>query len=51
MAGRDYVDPMDVRAIAADVLRHRLSLSYEAQGDGKSADEVIERILSVVALP
>ncbi|WP_295892182.1 MoxR family ATPase [uncultured Vibrio sp.] len=51
MVGRDYVDPMDVRAIAADVLRHRLSLSYEAQGDGKSADEVIERILSVVALP
>ncbi len=51
MAGRDYVDPMDVRAIAPDVLRHRLSLSYEAQGDGKSADDVIERILSVVALP
>lgn len=51
LAGRDYVDPIDVRAIAPDVLRHRLSLSYEAQGDGKTADEVVARILDVVALP
>ncbi|TKZ19204.1 MoxR family ATPase [Shimia litoralis] len=51
MAGRDYVDPEDIRAIAPDVLRHRISLSYEAQGDGMSADQVIKRILSLVALP
>lgn len=50
LAGRDYVDPQDVRAIAADVLRHRIALSYEAQGDGKTADEVITRILELVAL-
>ncbi|MEM0949185.1 MAG: MoxR family ATPase [Pseudomonadota bacterium] len=49
--GRDYVDPADVRAVAHDVFRHRLSLSFEAQGDGKSADDVIEAILSLVALP
>lgn len=48
---RDYVDPEDVRAIAADVLRHRISLSYEAQGDGMSSEQVIDRILSLVALP
>lgn len=49
--GRDYVDPLDVRAVAPDVFRHRLGLSYEAQGDGRSADDVITEILSVVALP
>ncbi|TMV09051.1 MoxR family ATPase [Ruegeria sediminis] len=51
LQGRDYVDPEDVRAIAHDVLRHRISLSYEAQGDGMSSDGVIDRILSLVALP
>ncbi len=51
LVGRDYVDPIDVRSIVADVFRHRLTLSFEAQGEGKSADDVIERILSVVALP
>ncbi len=51
LAGRDYVDPEDVRAIAPDVLRHRLALSYEAQGEGVSADQVISEILAQVALP
>ncbi|KUJ85500.1 AAA family ATPase [Ruegeria marisrubri] len=51
MQGRDYVDPEDVRAIAHDVLRHRIALSYEAQGDGMSSDQVIDRVLSLVALP
>ncbi|MFY0617553.1 AAA family ATPase [Shimia sp.] len=51
MEGRDYVDPKDVQAIAPDVLRHRLTLSYEAQGTGVSADQVVAEVLSVVALP
>lgn len=51
MAGRDYVDPEDVRAIAPDVLRHRISLSYEAQGDGMDTDQIVQRILELVALP
>ncbi|MGF1563678.1 MAG: AAA family ATPase [Geminicoccaceae bacterium] len=51
LAGRDYVDPEDVRAIVADVLRHRLSLTYEAQGEGISADAVIAEIVRQVALP
>ncbi|UWQ89639.1 MoxR family ATPase [Rhodobacteraceae bacterium M382] len=49
--GRNYVDPVDVRAIAHDVFRHRISLSYEAQGDGVSIDKVIDEIVSLVALP
>jgi MoxR-like ATPase len=51
MSGRDYVDPEDVRAVAHDVLRHRLTLSYEAQGEGISADDVTDQLLSKVALP
>ena len=51
MQGRDYLDPEDVRAIAPDVLRHRLGLTFEAQGEGVSADRVVAEILSLVALP
>ncbi|MEM6634712.1 MAG: MoxR family ATPase [Pseudomonadota bacterium] len=48
--GRDYVDPLDVRAIVADVMRHRLGLSYEAQGEGVSPDDVVNEIVRQVAL-
>jgi MoxR-like ATPase len=51
LAGRDYVDPEDVRAIAPDVMRHRLGLTYEAQGEGVSADSVVAEIVQQVALP
>ncbi|MEO1678215.1 MAG: MoxR family ATPase [Pseudomonadota bacterium] len=51
LKGRDYVDPEDVRAIAPDVLRHRLMLTYEAQGDGVSADGVVGEVIAQVALP
>ena len=50
MHGRDYVDPEDVRAIAPDVLRHRLKLSYEAQGEGMAPDHVVAEIIKQVAL-
>lgn len=51
LSGRDYVDPQDVRAVAHDVLRHRLTLSYEAQGEGISPDDVTDMLLAKVALP
>ncbi|WP_270727589.1 AAA family ATPase [Shimia sp. Alg240-R146] len=51
LQSRDYVDPVDVRAILHDVFRHRLTLSFEAQGDGVSADQVIDEIAAQVALP
>ncbi|WP_172292865.1 MoxR family ATPase [Pseudoruegeria sp. HB172150] len=50
LQGRNYVDPEDVRAIAADVLRHRLTLTYEAQGEGVSADLVVRELIAQVAL-
>ncbi len=48
---RDFVDPEDVRAIVHDCLRHRLMLSYEAQGGGVTADKVIDTVVDLVALP
>ncbi|GAA0718749.1 MoxR family ATPase [Dokdonella soli] len=51
LAGRDYVTPEDVHAIAADVLRHRVLLSYEAEAEGISADKVIALLLERVPLP
>ena len=48
---RDFVDPEDVRAIIHDCLRHRLMLSYEAQGEGVNANQVIDAIVEQVALP
>jgi MoxR-like ATPase len=48
--GRDHVTPEDVRAICHCALRHRLKLSYDANADGISANEVIDRILRLVAV-
>ncbi len=48
--GRDHVLPDDVKAVAHDVLRHRLALSYEANADGISANDVIDSILAKVAV-
>ena len=47
---RDYVDPQDVRAVVHDALRHRLTLSYEALGEGVTPDHVIDQIVTQVAL-
>lgn len=47
---RDYVDPLDVQAVIHDVFRHRLTMSFEAQGEGVGPDHITEEILSQVAL-
>ncbi len=49
--GRAFVIPEDVKAIAHDVLRHRLVLSYEAAAENVTADRIIEQILGVVPVP
>jgi len=51
LQGADFVAPGDVMAIAPDVLRHRVSLSYEAEGAGRTADEVLGDLLKLVAAP
>jgi MoxR-like ATPase len=46
--GRDFVSPDDVQAIAPDVLRHRLLLSFEAEAAGVQTDQVIDELLRLV---
>ena len=51
LAGRDYVGPEDIQAVASDVLRHRLVLTFEAEADGVDANSIIERVLDGVGVP
>jgi MoxR-like ATPase len=51
LAGRDYVGPEDIQAIAPDVLRHRVLLSFEAEAAGISSDDVTAELLRRVAVP
>lgn len=48
LAGRDFVAPDDVQAVAHNVLRHRIILSYQAQAEGVNANKVLDEILSLV---
>jgi MoxR-like ATPase len=50
MQNRDYVTPEDIHAVIKDVLRHRLALSYKARAEGITADQVIDKIIEVVAV-
>ena len=51
MAGRDYVSPHDVKSVTHEVLRHRVLLTYEAEAQNKSSDDIIEIILENVEVP
>lgn len=48
---RAYVIPEDVRAMSKDVLRHRIGLSYEAEAENISTDQIIDEILNAVPIP
>ncbi|SDF43685.1 AAA family ATPase [Terriglobus roseus] len=50
LKGHDYVRPDDVQAIAHDVLRHRILLSYDAQAEGITANVVIDKVVQLVAV-
>ncbi|HET6434820.1 MAG TPA: AAA family ATPase, partial [Xanthomonadaceae bacterium] len=51
LAGRDYATPEDVRAVAPDVLRHRVLPSYEATAEGWDGDRIVQALLDVVPVP
>ena len=51
LQGRDYVSPEDIQAIAPDVLRHRLVLSYEAEAEGIDAERVVDELMARVPVP
>lgn len=48
---RGYVIPEDVRAVAHDVLRHRIGLTYEAEANNLTSDEIVSKILNAVEVP
>jgi MoxR-like ATPase len=48
---RGYVIPEDVRAVCHDVLRHRIGLSYEAEANNMTSEEIINEILNAVEVP
>jgi MoxR-like ATPase len=51
LQGRTYATPHDVKTVAPDVLRHRVVLTYEAEAEGKTPDEVVERVLVGILVP
>ncbi|MDY6838275.1 MAG: MoxR family ATPase [Thermodesulfobacteriota bacterium] len=51
LSGRGYVTPQDVKSMAPDVLRHRLILSYEAEAEGKTSDDLIDILLERIEVP
>lgn len=51
LAGRDFVTPEDIHAVIYDILRHRIILSFEAQAEGVTSDDIIGRLLNLVPLP
>lgn len=48
LEGRDFVSPEDVQQLAHEILRHRILLTYQAEADGISADDVIDKLLAKV---
>ncbi len=51
LEGRGYVTPMDIKAVAAEVLRHRVLPTFEAEAEGLTSDDLVRRILDTVPLP
>ena len=51
LRGRGYVTPQDVKAIAPDVLRHRVAVTYEAEAERVTAEGIVGRILDHVPIP
>jgi len=51
LEGRNYVTPQDVKALAPDILRHRILLSYEAEAEGMTSDDVVRTLLDKLPVP
>ena len=49
--GRNYVTPHDIQSMAHDVLRHRVAVSYEAEAEGKTAEDIIQKIMDTLPVP
>ena len=51
ISGRGYVTPVDIKAVAPEVLRHRIVPTYEAEAEGLDSDAIVARVLETVPVP
>jgi len=51
LQGRGYVTPEDVKAVGADVLRHRILLTYEAEAENTTSEDVVNKLFAAVEVP
>ncbi|MCP3912794.1 MAG: ATPase, partial [Actinomycetia bacterium] len=51
MSGRGYVTPQDVKTVGPDVLRHRVLISYEAEAQDLTSDDIVQEIFNTVDVP
>jgi MoxR-like ATPase len=51
LRGKDFVTPVDIAYIAKDMMRHRIVLTYEAEAEGITTDQIIENVLKAVPIP
>ena len=51
LQGRGYVTPEDVKSIAMDVLRHRVSITYEAEAEALTSDDIVQKVLDTIPVP
>ena len=51
LRGKDFVTPLDVAYIIKEIMRHRIVLTYEAEAEGITSDEIIQKVLEAVAIP
>jgi len=51
VSGRGYVTPEDVKSVGLDVLRHRIILTYEAEAENVTTEEIIRRVFDKVMVP
>ncbi len=51
LKGRGYITPEDVKAIGHDVLRHRIIITYEAEAEEKSADDIVQKVFDTIEVP
>jgi MoxR-like ATPase len=51
LRGKDFVTPVDIAYIAKELMRHRIVLTYEAEAEGITTDEIIQSVLETVVIP
>ena len=51
LRGRGYITPEDIKAIGPDVLRHRVLVTYEAEAEEKTSDDIVQKVFDTIEVP